>query len=128
MKATIRSKTTNVVEFPDIEICRRCGASMQLTHHELCESRDGTPTDLDDATVRRLIQQEHPGMRLFSGAPVIAEEIEAKSLSGPSEWLLRTSASSADALSADFRKNHATNWRAQGCCIAVESRPFNSSN
>ncbi len=64
----------------------------------------------------------------FSGAPVIAEEIEAKSLSGPSEWLLRTSASSADALSADFRKNHATNWRAQGCCIAVESRPFNSSN
>lgn len=36
----------------------------------------------------------------FSGAPVIAEEIEAKSLSGLSEWLLRTSASSADALSA----------------------------
>ena len=63
MKATIRSKTTNVVKFPDPEICRRCGASMQLTHHELCESRDGTPTDLDDSTVRRLIRQEHPELR-----------------------------------------------------------------
>ena len=48
---------------PDIEICRRCGASIQATHHELCESRDGTPTDLDDATVRRLIRQEHPAWR-----------------------------------------------------------------
>ena len=45
---------------PDFEICQRCGASMQATHHELCESRDGTPTGLDDATVRRLIRQEHP--------------------------------------------------------------------
>ncbi len=56
--------TTNVVEFPDPEICRelcrRCGVSIQATHHELCEARDGTPTDLDDSTVRRLIRQKHP--------------------------------------------------------------------
>jgi len=55
---TSRSKTTNVVEFLDYDTCRRCGASMQATHNELCEARDGTPTDLDDATVRRLIRQK----------------------------------------------------------------------
>ena len=60
MKATIKSKTTNIIQFPDYDTCPRCGACMQLTHHELCEARDGTQTDLDDATVRRLIRQEHP--------------------------------------------------------------------
>ena len=37
------------------EQCPRCGANEQATHHSLCQARDGTPTDMDDETVRRLI-------------------------------------------------------------------------
>jgi len=39
----------------DDDLCPRCGASMQLTHHWLCEARDGTPSGLSDDIVRKLI-------------------------------------------------------------------------
>ena len=46
---------TNVIPFPrrDRDTCPRCGASEQGTHHPLCEDRDGTPSGLSDAEVRR---------------------------------------------------------------------------
>jgi hypothetical protein len=34
------------------EICPRCGAAEQATHHPLCQERDGTPTSLSDEEVR----------------------------------------------------------------------------
>lgn len=34
------------------EICIRCGAGEQFTHHPLCQHRDGTPTELCDELVR----------------------------------------------------------------------------
>lgn len=37
------------------EICPRCGANEQAAHHPLCESRDGTPTDLPAELVREAI-------------------------------------------------------------------------
>ena len=39
----------------DNDICSRCGAHMQATHHPFCEATDGTPTDLADETVRLLL-------------------------------------------------------------------------
>lgn len=44
---------------PD-DTCPRCGAAMQATHHPLCEHRDGTPTQLDDAVVRALVRLDWP--------------------------------------------------------------------
>jgi ribosomal protein L40E len=35
------------------DICARCGAHMQATHHRLCQERDGTPTALSDREVRK---------------------------------------------------------------------------
>jgi hypothetical protein len=34
------------------DICMRCGAHMQATHHWLCQYPDGTPTGLTDQEVR----------------------------------------------------------------------------
>lgn len=36
-------------------VCLRCGASMQCTHHPLCQASDGTPTALSDEEVRSLL-------------------------------------------------------------------------
>lgn len=38
------------------EVCPRCGAFMQTTHHSLCQYPDGTPTELPDETVRQAIE------------------------------------------------------------------------
>ena len=37
------------------EMCPRCGADMQATHHPLCEERDGTPTGLSDKAIRQAL-------------------------------------------------------------------------
>lgn len=61
----------------------------------------------------------------FSAAPVVSEEIEAKSLSGLSEWLLRISASSDDALSAGltvFNNRMQLNGREYLLWLEVKSR------
>lgn len=39
----------------DDDLCPRCGASMQTTHHPLCQDRDGTPTSLTDEEVRQAL-------------------------------------------------------------------------
>jgi hypothetical protein len=48
----------------DDSICERCGASEQLTHHPLCQARDGTPTALSDDEVREAVAAEsrRPGI------------------------------------------------------------------
>jgi ribosomal protein S27AE len=38
------------------ERCPRCGAHMQMTHHPLCQERDGTPTGLTDEQIRAAIK------------------------------------------------------------------------
>ncbi|MBA3563357.1 MAG: hypothetical protein H0W33_05020 [Gammaproteobacteria bacterium] len=69
-----------VIAFPDGETCTRCGASMQATHHPLCEARDGTPTDLSDAEVRQLIWRRHGVrvLRLGGGTPDEAAKREPR--------------------------------------------------
>lgn len=39
----------------DDDICPRCGAAMQLTHHILCQYSDGTPTKLSNKEVRKVL-------------------------------------------------------------------------
>ena len=38
------------------DVCGRCGASMQATHHPLCEERDGTPTRVPDDVCSGLVR------------------------------------------------------------------------
>ncbi len=40
-------------------------AALKQRSVEMSENTTTPPTDLDDATVRRLIRQEHPEMRMF---------------------------------------------------------------
>jgi hypothetical protein len=43
-----------------LELCPRCGAHEQATHHSACQSRDGTPTSLADEQVREVLDSETP--------------------------------------------------------------------
>jgi hypothetical protein len=44
--------------YPHDMKCLRCGADEQGTHHPLCQSRDGTPTNLSDAEVRAALKDD----------------------------------------------------------------------
>jgi hypothetical protein len=39
------------------DICPRCGAHEQLTHHPLCQHKNGAPTALSDEQVRQGIAE-----------------------------------------------------------------------